>query len=425
MEKRFKIVFDGELRGHIQAEQVIAQLVTTFKLPEAQARSLVLDGNRHVVKKDLDEKSVQRYRAALEQAGMIVHVEPMEPAIEELNLAPLEPGPSAVAASEQMGSAPAVVAGYEHAPCPACGSMRAEDGVCRDCGVVREKYLSRRGASSDRADARSETAAAGANPYAAPRADLRPEPREGEMRGPGSVPAGHGWSWIVRGFWHFKTNPVTWILAFIVLVGISVLLGLIPFAGGLVTSVFGAVFTGGLMLGAREQDQGEDFRVAHLFAGFRDSFGQLALVGLLYLVGALLIGALVGGTLLGSMIPLMAEMDPAELGAQDPTALFASMGPLSLIALLVAALLFMPLVMAFLFAPALVMLDGVSAVEAMKLSFVGCVKNVLPFLVYGLAALVLLVVGMIPLGLGLLVVWPTLTAAIYVAYRDIYFEQEV
>jgi uncharacterized membrane protein len=58
----------------------------------------------------------------------------------------------------------------------------------------------------------------------------------------------------------------------------------------------------------------------------------------------------------------------------------------------------------------------------MKLSFAGCLKNVLPFLVYGIAGLVLLFLGAIPLGLGILVVWPTLTAAIYVAYRDIYFE---
>jgi hypothetical protein len=26
------------------------------------------------------------------------------------------------------------------------------------------------------------------------------------------VPAGHGWSWIVRGLWHFKTNELAWIL---------------------------------------------------------------------------------------------------------------------------------------------------------------------------------------------------------------------
>lgn len=382
MDERFRIVFTGELQGHIQAEEVIAHLVATFKLPDARARTLVLDGNRHVVKKDLDEKSAQRYRSALEQAGMIVHVEPMASASEELSLAPMDAEPSAATESEQTESAPA------------------------------------------HAEVRSEPAAAGTNPYAAPRADLRPEPRQGEMRGPGGVPAGHGWSWIVRGFWHFKTDPLAWILTFIVFIGVSILLSLIPFAGGLVTTLLGAVFTGGIMLGAREQDQGEDFRVAHLFAGFRDSFGQLALVGLLYLVAALLIGVLVGGALLGSMIPLMDEMDPATLSAQDPTALFATMGPMSLIALLVASLLFIPLAMSFLFAPALVMLDELSAFEAMKLSFVGCLKNVLPFLVFGLAALVLLFVGMIPLGLGVLVVWPTLSAAIYVAYRDIYFEKE-
>jgi hypothetical protein len=421
MDERFRIVFAGELQGHISAEEVISRLTALFKLPEAQARTLVLDGNRHVVKKNLDAKAAERYRSALEKAGMIVQVEPMAPPSEKLSLAPMEEAPSEVSQSEQTESAPAFAAGYAFVRCPACGSMRVEDGVCADCGVVREKYLARQGASTRQKAPGGESAESAADPYAAPRADLRPEPEAGEMRGPAGVPAGHGWSWIVRGFWHFKTNPLAWILTLIVLVGISILLGLIPLLGGLANGLLGAVFMGGIMLGAREQDQGEDFRVDHLFAGFREKFGQLFLVGLIYLAGALLISVLVGGVILGSMLPLMSELDPSVLEGQDPAFLMASLGPLSLIAILVGALLFIPLLMSFLFAPALVMLDGVSATEAMKLSLVGCLKNVLPFLLYGLVALVLLFVAMIPLGLGLLVVWPTLSAAIYVAYRDIYF----
>lgn len=424
MDERFKIIFSGELQDHVQAEEVVAHLVAIFKLPETQARTLISDGDRHVVKKDLDVKSAQRYRSALEQAGMIVQVEPMTPATEGLSLAPMKLEPSPTSRSKQTKSAPTFSADYELVRCPACGSMRVEEGVCRDCGVGRDEYSTRQGTSPDRGIARGEPTVTGVNPYAAPRADLRPEPQEGEIRGPEGVPTGHGWSWIVRGFWHFKTNPWAWMLTFIVLIGISILLSLVPFAGGLITSLLGAVFTGGIMLGAREQDQGEDFRVAHLFAGFRDSFGQLALVGLLYLVAALLIGVLVAAVLLGAMIPLMAETDPAALSTQDPIALFATMGPMGLITVLVSALLFIPLAMCFLFAPALVMLDEVSAFEAMKLSFFGCLQNLLPFLVFGLAAIVLLIVGMIPLGLGVLVVWPTLSAAIYVAYRDIFFEKE-
>jgi uncharacterized membrane protein len=77
--------------------------------------------------------------------------------------------------------------------------------------------------------------------------------------------------------------------------------------------------------------------------------------------------------------------------------------------------------MALLFAPALVTMDGLGAAAAMKLSFAGCLKTWLPFLIYGLIGLVMVMLGALPFGLGLLVVGPILTAAIYVAYRDIYF----
>ena len=47
-------------------------------------------------------------------------------------------------------------------------------------------------------------------------------------------------------------------------------------------------------------------------------------------------------------------------------------------------------------------------------------RNILPFLVYGIIAFVLLLLASIPLMLGLLVMMPVLIASIYTAYRDIY-----
>ena len=421
MDEHYRIVFMGELKGRIAAEEVIERLVATFKIPEAQARSLVLDGNRHVVKKDLNERRARRYRDALEKAGMIVHVEPMVAQAEALTLAPMEEARNGLSESPKATSAPAFRADFEPSRCPACGSMRVENGVCRDCGVEREEYLAGQGSSGDQAN-HSKGPATGSDPYQTPRADLRTQPQEGAMRGPSRVPASHGWDWIARGFWHFKTNPAAWILTLILFVGISIVVGLVPMVGPLVTSVLSTVFTGGIMLGAREQERGEDFRVGHLFAGFRDNLGSLSLVGLLYLLGGILVAALIGGLMFGSMMSLMVEADPFAFETQDPALLFPDPGPMGIIALLVGTLLFVPLVMAVLFAPALVMLDGLSATAAMKQSFVGCLKNILPFLIYGIIACLLLLLAIIPLGLGLLVVWPILTAAIYVAYRDIFFE---
>ena len=73
------------------------------------------------------------------------------------------------------------------------------------------------------------------------------------------------------------------------------------------------------------------------------------------------------------------------------------------------------------FAPALVMLDDLSAFQAMKYSFMGCLKNLLPLFIFGFVSMMLLFVGSLPFMLGLLVVVPMLTAGVYAAYRDIYF----
>jgi uncharacterized membrane protein len=120
------------------------------------------------------------------------------------------------------------------------------------------------------------------------------------------------------------------------------------------------------------------------------------------------------------MISAAGGLDPNSLQTQSPEALFATMAPAISLTVLVILALMIPLIMAYWFAPALAMLDGLGPIAAMKLSFVGCVKNVLPFLIYGLIALVLIVVGMIPFLLGLLVVSPLLIASLYVSYREIF-----
>ena len=58
----------------------------------------------------------------------------------------------------------------------------------------------------------------------------------------------------------------------------------------------------------------------------------------------------------------------------------------------------------------------------MKASFIGSLKNVLPFLLYGIIAMVAGVIASLPVGLGWLVLGPVLTASVYTSYRDIYFE---
>jgi uncharacterized membrane protein len=76
--------------------------------------------------------------------------------------------------------------------------------------------------------------------------------------------------------------------------------------------------------------------------------------------------------------------------------------------------------MAVWLAPALIAIHDTPVITAMKLSFFGCLKNVLPFLIYGILAMILFIIGALPLGLGLLIVMPMFFGSIYAAYKDIY-----
>jgi uncharacterized membrane protein len=91
-----------------------------------------------------------------------------------------------------------------------------------------------------------------------------------------------------------------------------------------------------------------------------------------------------------------------------------------LLALLVGLVLTVPLAMAVWFAPALVVFRNVVPLDAMKSSFNVCLKNLVPFLVYGVILFVLAVVAAIPFGLGFLVLMPVLIGAQYASYVDLY-----
>jgi uncharacterized membrane protein len=82
-----------------------------------------------------------------------------------------------------------------------------------------------------------------------------------------------------------------------------------------------------------------------------------------------------------------------------------------------------PAVMAIWFAPALVVLNDFGVGDALATSFRACLKNFVPFLVYGAIFLGLAILASIPLMLGWLALAPTTVATVYTAYRDIFYAE--
>ncbi|MCL4802650.1 MAG: hypothetical protein KJ025_23895 [Burkholderiales bacterium] len=253
------------------------------------------------------------------------------------------------------------------------------------------------------------------DPYAAPRAPVADAPGaelEGEFVPEGQAqPAGNGWSWITGGWALFKQNPGIWILIVVIFFVLGLLIQIIPIVGPIAMTLLGPVFVGGLMIGCRALEQGEPLEVGHLFAGFRGNTGKLVLIGVFSLIAFVIVFAVMFVMVGGSVFA-------AAAGGGDPG---AGNVMLILLAVLIGLALALPIYMAMWFAPALVSLQDMDVVAALKTSFFACLKNILTFIVYGVIMFVLAIVASIPFGLGWLVLAPVLIGSVYAAYRDIFF----
>ena len=195
-----------------------------------------------------------------------------------------------------------------------------------------------------------------------------------------------------------------------------VVLAIIPFIGSLALMVLGPVFGGGIMLGCKALSEGGELELGHLFAGFKQKFGPLAAVGAIYLVASIVIALVVGLVIGAGMFALLAGSAASRPPAPAAGAIMGS-----LLMVLVMLALMIPVWMAIWFAPALVVLNERGAVEAMKESFSGCLKNIIPMLLYGVILFIAAIIAAIPLGLGWLVLGPVLAGSLYASYRDVYY----
>src|SRR5688572_12229094 len=233
-----------------------------------------------------------------------------------------------------------------------------------------------------------------------------------------TVDAGNGMKWITGGFEVFAKNPGMWILLAVLLIVGSLVVALIPLLGGIACALLWPVLVAGLLLGCRALDSGQPLAVPHLWAGFQsgDRLPQLVIVGAAYLVATLII---MGVVVAAIGFPVLQGLKGGT--TPDVGALLSAMGSF-LVGVLIALALLVPVAMAMWFAPTLILFDNLSAVDAMKQSFSACLRNLVPFLIYGVIAFVLNIIAAIPFGLGYLVLIPVLVCSLYVAYKDIFSE---
>lgn len=224
------------------------------------------------------------------------------------------------------------------------------------------------------------------------------------------VPAGNAWAWIVSGFQLFKANPVMWIIILLIYLAIIIPISLVPVIGSVVSTLLAPVFAAGMMWGCKALTHQQDLEINHLFEGFKKNTSQLIAIGGIYMMSLLVIAVFVVLSLDKETMDLI--MKGQELSPEQASVM--------MLPILIAMLFIMPILMAYWYAPLLSGLHNLSALDAMKLSFVACLKNMVPFLLYGFIFMMLLIVAIIPFGLGLILVVPVMMTSLYTSYVDIF-----
>jgi hypothetical protein len=251
------------------------------------------------------------------------------------------------------------------------------------------------------------------NPYQTPTAEVVEPSPAGQLREPVSCGADAGWNWIKEGFALFRKSMALWMGMVVVYMLLMAILSFVPFIN-IILGIIAPVFTGGFMVACFRSDKEGSFEFSDMFAGFKNQTGPLFTLGLIY-IGMVILISMVMGILL---ISFGAE----EMFAGDPESLEGLGAGIMIVALLAMAL-FIPLAMGMWFSPALIIFHKMGPWTAFMTSLRGCLKNVLPFLIYGIILFVFGVLAAIPFGLGYLILVPVVIGSIYTGYRDIFISK--
>jgi len=237
---------------------------------------------------------------------------------------------------------------------------------------------------------------------------LAPAPFTGESR---EVDAGACFDWLQQGWAMFLVNPGVWIGSTVLLLVMLMAISIVPFFGQIAGHLLVPLFGAGMFQICRQLAHGDEPQITDLFIGFRQHAGHLVMIGVVFAASifglALLAFLLVSGGVLGGVITGRVAGFGIAFGG-------------FLLAALLVLILSVPVIMAVWFAPVLVLFHGMKPLAAMRASFEAGARNWLAMVIFGIFLIVALFFAMLPLGLGLLLLLPIFSGAVYASYRDIF-----
>lgn len=226
-----------------------------------------------------------------------------------------------------------------------------------------------------------------------------------------------GWQWLLAGFWLFKQSWLAWITMMLLYFAIMLFVNIVPMLGMLLFLLIHPILMGGFMVACRDNEQGHPVQAMHLFAGLQRHTIPLLELGLLNVAGIMAAGIIAGILVImfGAQHSLFVLMSAEGMNNMTNT------GQSVLLVMGLMFLLLLPLILAFFYAPALVIFHDFSPWAAVRTSFVACVRNSIPLLLYGLAYMTLALLGSLLAVIGLLVVVPSLLISTYMSYKAVFW----
>lgn len=223
--------------------------------------------------------------------------------------------------------------------------------------------------------------------------------------------------WLSAGWHVFKVNLGAWLVLSIFFLLVPMMLGMVPFIGILLIALFLPLLLAGLLVSAHKslsssQAQAEDIWLAFSDERFRRPLlrlGAMAVIGSLLLLVAWY--PLSGEVLRALYIPSSENRVGQEL---------MLMAQASALGLFLQAGIMVVVLMGFFYATPLVLFEGVEPLDAIAVSLVACLKNIVPLSLFAAMALALGVLATFAFGLGFLVLIPVLAGASYASFRDVF-----
>jgi hypothetical protein len=220
-----------------------------------------------------------------------------------------------------------------------------------------------------------------------------------------TVSATRGVDWFKQGWTLFSKDMVNWVLmALVAGVGIF-LLNFLPIIGQIVMCLLIPAVLGGFLYAAQQASNGAPVKLEYLWVVLQDAKKRNPFL----VLGGILFAAVVTV----GIISVAFVGDSLLMGAKSGLPGFGFGGMLFM---LVVGFVFFVL---FYYTPALMLFHDLSLFDALKACASMASTQVVPLLVFFLIYVVLGFIASIPFGLGMLVLFPVVIAAIYVSCMEL------